>query len=505
MRQEYISSSGSTTFIINSIKDFLSNFDNLYTLLTDDGINVVYHVINYDIDLVFTRTNKAGKQFVACFLVKEFVGSGEDWFEQADNLVKWVGTPVQFDIYNYEPGLMWRVMIPVYYPCMVLYSDATKIVANYNSENDTIMFSSFNTNRYSISGVGSFDYIGETCNLIISDSEKYLDFNGGFFIAGDHSGCMEICFKRELTCMIVDGIHYHSWGSAASHHGNPFPYDKVSYFIADSHANCGYFHVYPSPFICGGGGDLSSHHKFVNYPYLNYNTRVRQDNIPSNTRNMPDITKYSTFEVIMYGQIDNAPYRNRGETARTIGASSAKTPGLPSFCYDPMYGTCVTDGDAFGNTNIRRYADWCTSCQPNPRPIDTWTDSSEGRIEYFYPILVPSITNSTIKVPRYEPLLSADMLDNGHNVNLLNDISMVMPLYMSVRRDPPEEPLSYSAVCRNDVINLVNMRYMSTNKMTNGIYPVEEHTYNCFNIGHRRNLSGFKGYQGIAFRQEDEE
>ena len=41
--------------------------------------------------------------------------------------------------------------------------------------------------------------------------------------------------------------------------------------------------------------------------------------------------------------------------------------------------------------------------------------------------------------------------------------------------------------------------------MTNGIYPIEEYTYNCFNIFTRQNLSGFKGYQGIAFRQEDEE
>lgn len=486
MRQEY--SGSGMEFLVDSIKDFMSNFTNLYTLIIDDGTNLVYHVIKYDIDLVFTR-QRSGHYVLACFLVKQFSGSGSSWFIQADNIVKWVGDPVYYDRYNNHPGVIRRVALPVYYPCVVFTNtdDTHVLVANYNSENDTIMFSYIWKSFINMSGISRMDISIETQNLIISDSKKYLDFDGGFFIGGTRCGCMEYNIKRVLTCTI-DGVEIHRWRPSGS---------RLE-FIGDSHANCAYFHIQPPP-RCSSG---PWYYPWVDSPYAQYNNRVRND-IQNISRNMPDITNLDAFDIIMYGKIDNAPYRNRGELAHFLGKDGRS--GFPWYCYDGLAEDAFSTESDLAGANIHRYADWCTSFQPSPTLYDKWTDGSEGRIDYFYPIAVPSITNSTIKVPRYEPLLSADMLDNGHNVNVLNDISMVMPLYISVRRDPPEEPLSYSAVCRNDVINLVNMRYMSTNKMTNGIYPVEEHTYNCFNIGHRRNLSGFKGYQGIAFRQEDEE
>lgn len=483
MRIEY-NINESMSILKSSIKDFMSNFTHLYTLIFESGTNIVYHVIKYDIDLVFTEEYLAGKNFLACFLVKNYIDDGDRWFIHAENIPQWVGDPVQYDIYNNHPGTIRKVALPIYYPCVVLLP-SSKMVANYNSENDTIMFSSVQTANVSFSGVNTMNLALNSTNLIVSDSEKYLDFDGGLFIGGTNCGCMEYSIRKILSCTIAGGVETHSWK----------PNAPLLYFIADSHANCAYFHVQPRPRCYQG----SWYYPWVDDPYNTYNNRVRNDT-QSISRNMPNCYNHMAFDIIMYGKIDNAPYRNRGEMAHDIAVVSA----FPSYCNDGLAGLAFAQPGDIG-ANINRYADWCLSFQPSPKLYDSWTDSSEGRIDYFYPIAVPSITNSTIKVPRYEPLLSADMLDNGHNVNLLNDISMVMPLYMSVRRDPPEEPLSYSAVCRNDVINLVNMRYMSTNKMTNGIYPVEEHTYNCFHIGYRRNLSGFKGYQGIAFRQEDEE
>lgn len=488
MRIEY-NTNESMSILKSSIKDFMSNFTHLYTLTFESGTNIVYHVIKYDIDLVFTEEYLAGKNFLACFLVKNYIDDGDSWFIHAENIPQWVGDPVQYDIYNQHPGLIRRVALPVYYPCVVLLP-SSKMVANYNSENDTIMFSSVQTANVSFSGVNTMNLALNSTNLIVSDSEKYLDFEGGLFIAGTNCGCMEYTIHRSLYCTITDGEESHSWSSGRT----------SLYFIADSHANCAYFHVQPRPRCYQG----SWYYPWSDDPYNTYNNRVRNDT-QSISRNMPDCYNHMAFDIIMYGKIDNAPYRNRGELAHEIRRDLHWQHAWPDYCEDSLAGLAISEISNLLDVNIYRYADWCLSFQPSPKLYDTWTDGGEGRIDYFYPIAVPSITNSTIKVPRYEPLLSADMLDNGHNVNVLNDISIVMPLYISVRRDPPEEPLSYSAVCRNDVINLVNMRYMSTDKMTNGIYPIEEHTYNCFNIFSRQNLSGFKGYQGIAFRQEDEE
>lgn len=485
MRIEY-NTNESMGMLKSSIKDFMSNFTHLYTLTIDNSINIVYHVIKYDIDLVFTEETLAGKNFIACFLVKSFSSSyatSNNWFIHADNIPKWVGDTVQHDIPITQscPGLAYKVTMPVYYPCVVLLP-SSKMVANYNSKNDTIMFSSVQYKNVPFSGVNTMNLALNSTNLIISDSEKYLDFDGGLFIAGTNCGCMEYNIRRALY---RDGLCSLYWVADGT----------TLYFIADSHANCAYFHVQPVPRCYTGPWT----YPWVNDPYNTYNNRVRSDK-QSISSNLPDMRNHWAFDIILYGKIDNAPYRNRGELAHFLTRNQA---GFPSYC--AVAGGAFSSESTLAGVNIHRYADWCLSFQPSPKLYDNWTDGSEGRIDYFYPIAVPSITNSTIKVPRYEPLLSADMLDNGHNVNVLNDISMVMPLYISVRRDPPEEPLSYSAVCRNDVINLVNMRYMSTNKMTNGIYPVEEYTYNCFNIFARQNLSGFKGYQGIAFRQEDEE
>lgn len=480
MRKSYsVDNSG----IMGIIKTYLEDFTDLYILKSEDSVNTVYHVNNHDIDMVFTKANYSGKRLVMCFLVKSFPEGavGVQWCKNADNMVKWVGDTVQHDMI---PGVGYSVALPIYYPCAFLdETDVKTIYFDYNSKNNTIMISVERSYEYHIVGVDNPSYKYGSESIIISDSEKYLDFEGGFFIGGN-CGCFELVAHKDLRyAPILQNFRI------------------TDYLIADSHANCAKFHVIPPPRCFRGLWT----YPWSDDPYRNNHCRLM------NGSNIPNIKNYHAFDIIMYGKIDNAPYRNRGEVA--VDLSQENVPKTqPAFSYTvddwgkPLFiVNDIIDNGVDGIINMARYADWCTSCQPYPLPQDSWTDSSEGRLGYFYPILVPSITNSDIKVPRYEPLLSNNFLENSHNVNTLNDITTVMPLYMMVRRDPPEEVLSYSAVCRNDVINMVNMRYMSPSNIKNGIYPIKEKTYSCYNIGTRRNLSGFMGYQGLAFEQEQEE
>lgn len=129
----------------------------------------------------------------------------------------------------------------------------------------------------------------------------------------------------------------------------------------------------------------------------------------------------------------------------------------------------------------------------------------------FYVQMGISITNeekmgvgNDILLPRYEPIIAHDSIEEGHTVNTLNNISLIMPLWFMVMRDPIELK-TFSAIAKSDIINFVDMFNMDTDKLKNGTFPtIENYEYDCFQMGNRRAMYGMKGYSGLAFKQESE-
>lgn len=179
--------------------------------------------------------------------------------------------------------------------------------------------------------------------------------------------------------------------------------------------------------------------------------------------NMPNTHNLCRFHLFLFAFIDNSP--NRGMI------------NIPS------------NSISLGNNSIYQYykrAVWATTLD----------------LDVYVPMQI-SISDQTSGLPTYKPLFSSNITDAGHTANTLNNISLIMELYFMCRRDPWVVG-DYSCVGKSDIINYVNMLYMSTNSMEEGDFPLNQGKYNCFMIGVRRNKFGSKGFNGLAFKQEGE-
>lgn len=124
-----------------------------------------------------------------------------------------------------------------------------------------------------------------------------------------------------------------------------------------------------------------------------------------------------------------------------------------------------------------------------------------------------SYSNDSIELPTYKNLISHSALDTGSTVNTLNGISLCMPIYFEVLRDPNILD-NYSSIGYADFINYVSMYNLSSGSTNKISYPTSlEEEYNCFSLYKRRMSNqylnknwyenykdGFSGYAGIAVR-----
>ena len=103
------------------------------------------------------------------------------------------------------------------------------------------------------------------------------------------------------------------------------------------------------------------------------------------------------------------------------------------------------------------------------------------------------------KIPNYWVLQSHDRLDWGRNVNTLNCLSINLPIYMAISRDPESLSVYSTAGYVEGVyfINTLNMQTSFTYKLN---YPSNTDICQVFPQGKRR---GVRGYDGISIRQED--
>ena len=132
--------------------------------------------------------------------------------------------------------------------------------------------------------------------------------------------------------------------------------------------------------------------------------------------------------------------------------------------------------------------------------------------------LVTSFSNdtNTNSLPVYTAMLSKFYLQPSYNYTQLNGITLCLPIICYVSRDPQILD-KYSVVGSTDVLTFVDMYNIHSGRMTDSDFPVKKQDYQCFSIYTRRNhayanefsqteiLDMFKGFAGIAFKQEIEE
>lgn len=110
-------------------------------------------------------------------------------------------------------------------------------------------------------------------------------------------------------------------------------------------------------------------------------------------------------------------------------------------------------------------------------------------------------------IPTYRPLLptldsSIKQMNRGMSVNTLNGISLVLPIYFFVLRDPQVLD-NYSAIGFTNYVNYVNLYNISSGTKLDSYNDGITSSYKCFSIGYRRsNRKDIPSYLGIAIKQE---
>ncbi len=118
--------------------------------------------------------------------------------------------------------------------------------------------------------------------------------------------------------------------------------------------------------------------------------------------------------------------------------------------------------------------------------------------------LVISITPEYLNksLPTYFVMNSPKLNLYTKNHNTCNGITLCLPILFFVQREPRVLD-TYSAVGSTNIITFVDMFNMSSGRIIQTSYPIENPYYQCFSIYKRRNSDGMVGYEGIAFLQGD--
>ena len=426
MRKEYTLNSFIPDFF-TSIDDFFSNFTVLYSLVDSQSDRRVYKNLKYDLYLMFYSFKSST---IVLLVSTEYDSSKEVWYQRD---VVCSGYSKAISDINLDSNPPWNVQNVAYYFPAPSLMYGNKLVANYNSENDTFMFSVIRDTPLAYS-IGTH-IAHRTYNLVFGDTSKYLDFVGGFFYGTDNMHTFERYYREKIFIGGSSDRVYLGDGT---------------YEIYDSNFKNISFHIRPMPL------DPVPNWK---YPWVNDPYNLIDCCFGGN---MPNPDNNNNFEAVLFARIDNSPYREKDELVST---------------------TVKTDITKFSVPEIRRSNIWAVTMQIG-----------------YYVKMVCSITKSSTPLPRYKPLLCNTYLHEGHTVNKLNNISILMPLWFMVLRDPGVLN-NYSTVCRNDVINFVDMFNMGTNRVKNGTYLIEDFNYyDCFHMGSRRAMFGTLGYSGLAFK-----
>lgn len=457
MRKEVTLTDYNISTVLKEIRDFLLDVG-VYTMhqnittysqpnrvpkLRNTYTYMVFYNRIYKMYVIFFGINNG---YISMMATNEF-DNDESIFWQKNLCTRGIMNEYDSDIYSSVGFTKNYYML---YPTPTLYKPNV-LVMNYNSDHNTFMISAINKQnvRYQdFTDTTSYDC---TTNMFFGDLDKWTDMSGGFYYGGDF-----IC-----TYELVHRVRVHDVQGSLTYFCS-YLYSQV-YMVASADYKDLSWHstIYNAWYTEGK--------PWIDYPENNYNCYMFS---PAK----PNYNSLFNVEVFLYGLVDNAPNRDKRTLLQNFGGKLLLGSSTDKKDSD------IKDSDIkdLEQTNI-----WCTTLD----------------MPYYTHMVTTLDINNAVKLPTYWPLYSKSVAEMGHDINTLNGITLVMPMYFMVKRDPQQLD-NYSCVGISNVIRYVNMYNMATNHIKNGNYPVEVHKYNCFQTGIRRNMFGLLGYNGIAFRQE---
>lgn len=505
------------TSCLNAIKDFLSRTID-YELVTEIidyvggtasfpsqvvGVPRAYFNSDYSYFVAHSILNDLYLIFI-CFdgRVGLFVStnwdSNQEIFFQKDVIYNGFYTNQTDFTQSSSPNSVRCTQNFAYYIPMPTIGTCNKLIANYNTENETVMFSGLQPIIYDFTTFTTSQNL--THSICFGNITKYGNWDdaGGFWYGGDGVCSLELYFRT----YIINAPSSYSYGNV---HCNTYTYSNFRYakLYWQYESNC----LYGLDFHKRGYWSWES----TTYPQTWYDDPI---GLVGNSRvaRLPDtVNHFNRFECFLKINMDYFPNRPPIEkygdeynidqnTDRRLYTVSS----IPTYCsYKP-------DGYDYPVLCLSCRRDVCNGetiyiTKSNMIPIvmrqQVWATTT---LTNYYAPMVASIDDVSKGLPSYWSLMSRNTLDGGHTVNDLNNISIISRLYLMVQRDP-QVLNDFSCVGYNDVINYVNMKNMSTNRFLNGTYPTKTGYYNCFQTGVRRSDLGFKGYAGLAFKMEEQD
>lgn len=350
-----------------------------------------------------------------------------------------------------------------------------KTIINFDRDTSTMMISSMNTVTLNHGKI--------TSNMCFGTISKYGNWDGdGFWYGGDL-----VC---TLECSYISRVSYgYPNNNSVIRLGcylNMLPVSSV-----DSSA---YLYHYSS--VPNGVGRI-----WYDSAMSNSYCRYREKKF--------DGSNFNKFECFLHIDMDNAVDRPAKETeyaydlnGNIVSANTFETHVIPA------YSGCTPYTDEIGfklvkYNGVRYYAigDKIIPCANIENVWAVTVDVSNYAKCPQFTKMVVSVDDTSLGLPSYWGLLSKVAGSSGNTVNTLNNISLILGLNFMVMRDP-NILNNFSYVGYTDVINYVDMKYMSSDRIINGTFPTKTDYYNCFSSGVRRSDIGFKGFPGLAFKME---
>lgn len=454
MRKEYNTIESSTN-LIKSIIDFLSQ-TGIYDIkvatkkkeypidekfqIRDSYTYAVVKNIRLNMYIIFFTT---GNKYIHMLASTDYDDTKDIFYQQ--------GIIVNDTIKSAESGILsvpTNIQKNQYFifPSLSMY-DATRLVCNYSDEDGVVLLSGIRTKPLEYEW-GTDPYVNTiTYNICFGGLKRNNNALSTFLMGGDF-------------CLTVEVIHRSTFNKGANNYMYLYSYINILPSALEDSIN---YHFK----LLGGYIQDSDQKEWQDYPFENEDTRHF-------TKILEGRATLHQFNWFIRTDIDEYGYRDNNRWL--LGDEDSKI---------------ILDGD---------YDKEQKSQLPNIKIMPIWATTL--KMKHYIPLVASnSLDEGTL--PTYKYLMSRTLTEKGRNVNTLNSISLILPMYFYVKRDPNELNI-YSLYGYSNVINYVNMYNMFTDTMKESNYPIDKTKYNCFQIGRRRQAYGDVGYNGIAFKQEKE-
>lgn len=236
----------------------------------------------------------------------------------------------------------------------------------------------------------------------------------------------------------------------------------------------------------------------------------------SATQNRPGkgIFAYLTYMNTTLSYIQDSTYADIGWHFTNNNPNTFKTADemYNASAYDQMHYISVRPKKSYYNN-----FDIFVRLDADAYPVQEmyWASNVAGKVangKFIY--LYSSYGTDNVDIPTYKYIVSNSVLDTGRAINQLNGISMVLPIYLMIKRQPVVLN-NYAPIGFMDYVSYVSMYNCSSGSMNELEYPIKDDTgfYECFALYRRRCRDiiyempwvtvrpGLQGYNGFAVRQ----